>query len=120
MTLDCTTKGKTKKDLYLAEWDFDTDNTQNILDTSGNGFHLYKTPVNDIEAGEIFRVKGQGYLFENSNYVQAGYPILLHNYPTFTIDLWVRRNPENSYPSTDPYKESSVLGLCFWDNGWNV
>jgi hypothetical protein len=33
----------------------------------------------------------QGYLFEKDMFAQSALPILLHNFPGFTIDVWVRR-----------------------------
>ena len=52
---------------------------------------MYKGSPADTEPNEPLKLPGQGFLFEINMYAQSKLPILLHNYPGFTFDVWVRR-----------------------------
>jgi hypothetical protein len=81
--------------MFIAYWDFDEKweepTKQTIEDKSGNGYVMYKGTPADAEPNEPFKLPAQGYLFEINMFSSAALPILLHNFPQFTIDVWVRR-----------------------------
>lgn len=78
--------------MFIAFWNFADPNIQKyIIDETGNGYSLYKGLLSDTNPNDPFFVYGQGYLFESAMYASATLPILLHNYPQFTWDVWVRR-----------------------------
>jgi|LauGreDrversion4_2_1035121.scaffolds.fasta_scaffold72621_3 hypothetical protein len=93
--LSCLSEDKKYSDLFIAFWDFDEKwkepTKQTIEDKSGNGYIMYKGTPADAEPNEPLKLPGQGYLFEINMFSSAALPILLHNYPQFTIDVWVRR-----------------------------
>lgn len=92
--------------MFIAYWDFNDANTQQFIDDkTGNGYVLYKGSPTDSEPNEPFRISGQGYLFEINMYATGALPILLHNYPGFTFDVWVRREsaPPASAPGTNAF-----------------
>lgn len=86
---------KTYKQMFIAFWNFDEVTSdvrkQSIEDKSGNGYVLYRGTPTDSEPTEPFKLPMQGYLFEKDMFAQSALPILLHNYPGFTFDVWVRR-----------------------------
>ena len=93
--LYCLSEQKTHKQMFIAFWNFDEVTSdirkQSIEDKSGNGYVLYRGTPTDSEATEPFKLPMQGYLFEKDMFAQSALPILLHNYPGFTFDVWVRR-----------------------------
>jgi hypothetical protein len=94
-TLSCLSEDKTYKQMFIAYWNFDEKweepTKQTIEDKSGNGYVMYKGTPADAEPNEPFKLPAQGYLFEINMFSSATLPILLHNFPQFTIDVWVRR-----------------------------
>lgn len=94
-TVSCLSEDKTYNQLFIAFWNFDEKweepTKQTIEDRSGNGYIMYKGTPADAEPNEPFKLPAQGYLFEVNMFSSAALPILLHNYPQFTIDVWVRR-----------------------------
>ena len=86
---------KTYKQIFIAFWNFDEVTSdfrkQSIEDKSGNGYVLYRGTPTDSEPTELFKLPMQGYLFEKDMFAQSALPILLHNYPGFTFDVWLRR-----------------------------
>ena len=93
--LYCMSTEKTYSEMFIAFWNFDETTAdirkQSIDDKSGNGYILYRGTPADTEPNEPFKLPGQGYLFEKDMFAQSALPILLHNFPGFTIDVWVRR-----------------------------
>jgi len=95
--LYCMSEDKTYKQMFIAFWNFDEVTSdvrkQSIEDKSGNGYVLYRGTPTDSEPTEPFKLPMQGYLFEKDMFAQSALPILLHNYPGFTFDVWLRREP---------------------------
>lgn len=93
--LYCMSEDKTYKQMFIAFWNFDEVTSdvrkQSIEDKSGNGYVLYRGTPTDSEPTEPFKLPMQGYLFEKDMFAQSALPILLHNYPGFTFDVWLRR-----------------------------
>jgi hypothetical protein len=46
------------------------------------------------------RISNQGILFEMNMFASGNLPILLHNYPQFTWDIWIRRESPNPATAT--------------------
>jgi hypothetical protein len=93
--LYCMSEDKTYKQMFIAFWNFDEVTSdvrkQSIEDKSGNGYVLYRGTPTDSEPTEPFKLPMQGYLFEKDMFTWSALPILLHNYPGFTFDAWLRR-----------------------------